>query len=314
MPQVIFLSVCDWANVGHTYAKSLRSIGVDAVAYAREPHPFCYPETDEPMPPLDQLRGEIDAADITILMHSELAIPLSAFSASARLGAFHGGTLYREMHDQINEHPFFQGMDVTLIQTRDLLGFGAPNEIWMLPAVDTHIIRPIYYQPGKTPRSFAHYPRDPLLKGTGVIHAVMAKCLVKPQFENCAYDYSHQRVPWPASIRRMGRADVYIESMQRRINGRPMGEWGVTALEAAALGCVVVTISESGKETHYLDAYGRTPRLELVTDEQGLEAVIDYWAGRGEEWLIEEQTQTRDWVERVHGLEATGHRLREVLL
>jgi len=318
--RVIFLSVCDWANVGYGLAESLKAVGVRAVAYAFGRHPFAYPQTDTPAPERDRLMAEIESADLTVFMHSTFPFKSWDDLPKARYGVFHGGSAYREGHQAVNEL-FNPHVDISLIQTSDLRGLGAKNEHgWILPAINTDLLQPQYREDETAPVVFGHFPSNPTMKGSGIVNAVMARITDHPDFrDKMEYRYSHRQLPWEKSIERMMGADIVIEHMARTVNGRPIFGWGVTAMEAAALGKIVF-IRESAAYMEYMAEFGVYPALYEMRDDMELMRWIKKFSARRsgrQDWnqvIRETQRHHREWVTAYHSYAATGRRLKEILL
>jgi hypothetical protein len=85
----------------------------------------------------------------------------------------------------------------------------------------------------------------------------------------------------------------------------------MTALEAAALGKIVVTCFKNRES--YEKRYGPCPIHSSNTPNE-LFGVVKHLIGTPTGELIEKKRWARQWVETQHGLKATGERLKEVLL
>jgi len=88
---------------------------------------------------------------------------------------------------------------------------------------------------------------------------------------------------------------------------RKYGEWGMTTLEAAALGKIVVTNFLS--IDRYKIEYGECPLFVCNTLEQ-LEKNILYLSKMNKEEILEKKKETRAWVEKFHSYKAVGERLK----
>ena len=73
-----------------------------------------------------------------------------------------------------------------------------------------------------------HFPSKPAVKGSDKIVEAMKN--VKGNFE---FRYSDKRVSWEEQIKRMSECDIYVERFTKDSG------FGITALEAAALGKIV---------------------------------------------------------------------------
>jgi hypothetical protein len=318
--KVMFLSETDYASVGYLFAQSLRSVGINSVALAKSPR------SARKHAPYDIYYGKdhtivskyIKECDVIVWMHSAF-IKLKRYVPSIRgkkLAVFHGGSRYRNDPKRWNKI-FNPRASVSLIQTYNLLGLGAKNEKWILPPVDIESILPNY-----TPRSntypkdqrfyIGHYPSSPEAKNSAEINEVMARLEHDPYIGNrFVYDYSDKLVPWKENLQRIRGCDIYIESLSKEINGKVTDDWGVTALEAAASGCVVLSVFRSSEA--YLREHGSSAAVLRLNDGEDLEKHIRKLVGGTREELFNLQEASRGWVEEHHSYKAVGRRLKKAL-
>jgi len=307
--KVTFVSISDWGNVGYLFAKSMQKVGVDAKAVIKNPHPFNYPEHAKLYEDLTSLQMLIKDTDVIVFMHTQWPGQLNLIGK--RVVVFHGGSTYRK--NKIGWNSFWNPkIDITLIQTPDLMGYGAKNEILFPPPVDEEMIKPVYEQTNPGTVVFAHFPRSGVLKGSQVIISSMRKIKRDRTLnQKIRFNYTKNRVSWLENLKRISTCDVYIESQQYMQGSQPLGEWGLTALEAAALGKIVVTCFQN--KENYEKRYGPCPIYSSNSPNE-LFKVVKYLIEMPTEELIEKKRQTRQWVETQHGLKATGERLKEILL
>ena len=305
---ILFLSIEDSANAGYMFARCLESIGVKATALAMQPIPVPEITTFTPVvSSVPELRGAVDAAHVIVLMHSHPALlSLQVSFDGKRLFAFHGGSIYRSDPEGINGL-FNPIIERALIQTGELLDCGAKDEEWLLPAVDTDTIEP-KYSLMEGPLVVGHFPRDQYgagLKGTPEINEVMAGILGD-------FDYRHEirMVPWEQSLKRMVACDIYIESLSQGSAHYNKHDWSITALEAATLGCVVVTNFTHLKR--YEQEYGGC-LLQVANSKAELHEVMIRLLAMGKRELHRLQRRTHDWVCKYHSYCAIGQRLKRVL-
>ena len=218
---------------------------------------------------------------------------------SDRYVVFHGGTRYRRDPEKFN-NLFNDIVDVTLIQTADLLDRGAHNEHWVIPPVETDVLQPHYTD--HIPRLFGHFPKTsrsiPDIKGTSVVEQVL-------QETGVAYRLDTSLVPWDVNMQRIREVDVYIEECA------PPYEFGMTSLEAAALGKVVVT--DSRHQDLYIQRYTKDCPLMIANTKESLQKILTKIHMLHASDFREIQEQSRCWVEETHSLEAVGRRLQEIL-
>jgi hypothetical protein len=91
-------------------------------------------------------------------------------------------------------------------------------------------------------------------------------------------------------------------------DGKVYGEWGNTALEAAAMGKIVITNTRS--RSVYIHEYGDLGPWIANTPEV-LEYKLDLLVDFPFEKINEEKRWMREWAHSKHGMQATGNRLRE---
>jgi hypothetical protein len=304
---VLFLAINDWANVAHTYAESLKRVGIKAKAFSMNELDFKYPKIAETYTSFQRMKQVVDAADTVVLMHSHPHFAKLPFDLSEKkVAVFHGGSQYRNNPTLMNA-VFNPIVDVSLVQTGDLLGLGAKNEKWVLTGIDTDRIK-VRKTPTAKKLIVAHYPHKSAVKGSVFINHVLKKMAKKMDF---IYSHNDDVVPYKKNLDRIAKCDIYVEAMMPTLNDKPYGEWGVTALEAAALGKVVVS--------HHLsrDRYNKTimpPGWECpirpISTGKELEDQIKFILTQN---IPQMQKDTRKWVVKFHSLKAQGERLKEAL-
>jgi hypothetical protein len=304
MPEVLLVSENDWANAGHVYCKALRSIGIDADAITLNLHGFHYTEQARQVERKD-LKGLCDKSRIVISMHSRNLVG----RAAEHMCVFHGGAQYRGNAKAVNSvfNPF---VDCSIIQTGDLLGLGAKNEVWVLPAIDLKSIKPRFGITGNKIR-IGHHPRSFKDKGGPAVLRVIDRLKSYPQLRNrFEFTTDSTHVPWEQSIQRMGDCDIYIECLAPTHLGKKHGAWGITALECAALGKIVVT-NFADYELYEAD-YGKCGLQVTNTEDEMLDKLVELLSLTDNE-LENLQVDTREWAEKHHSYEAIGTRLWEAL-
>lgn len=293
-----FISMTDWANVGYTLAESLKSIGVEAEALTRNAHRFEYPSQADVVS-AEVLAKKASSANTVVFMHSHLTHFPSR--GNQKLAVFHGGSVYRNDSKQVNDR-FNSIVDFSLIQTPELLGRGAKNEIWTIPPIDTDLLQPVY-QRHSPDLAIAHHPSGKK-KGTEVIIASVVAVSGRNTFS-----ISRESTLWNENMKRVAKCDIYIESLKDDAHK----VWGISALEAAALGKVVVTNFKDEYSDHYTEKFGECPFV-IANSGQQLTAVLEKLISLSDTKLMELRKRTREWAVRVHGFRAIGKRLSEILV
>lgn len=318
---VLFLATRDYVGVGNNFAKSLRAVGVDATALMSKPsprrdmkHQAEYYESGDEI-----LHRAVEKATIIVWMHSMLTEVPKKLLENKRQVVFHGGTRYRRNFKKMNRE-FNHRVDTCLIQTGELLKLGAKNPKWILPAIDLETIVPNYDFVNKKKLIIGHFSSRPEMKrrnnlytkGTSLIQVVM-KAFAKQRFGRCFIFQSGGKsfIPWLQNLKRMSKCDIYIESLGQAVRKNTnKHDWSITALEAAALGCVVITNFNYYKR--YGIEYGAHGLLIANTKEQ-LEAHLVKLFKMKREDLIKLKHKAREWVERFHSYKAVGERLKLLL-
>lgn len=323
----LVLLICakrDYANVAYEFQESLRSVGIDAFAYAgglistrskgaeifkaekisREN--YFLPGGNSP-----EFMRKIKESNIIIYMHSKyIDLGLSKEKMKDKtMAVFHGGTFYRVRSKTLNGI-FNPIVDISLIQTYELFGKGAKNEQWILPPVDTESLKPKFHPPKKR-RVISHYPSYSKYKGTSVINSVM-KDLGNSKLSNeLYYHFSSEKISWEKNIERMRDCDIYIESLSQGDNEcSNKHDWSVTALEAASLGKIVVTNFGFGEEL-YREVYGKHT-LQVANSAKQLKEVLSKLLTMNNVEFQKLKYKTREWVESCHSRKAIGKRLKDI--
>jgi hypothetical protein len=94
--------------------------------------------------------------------------------------------------------------------------------------------------------------------------------------------------------------------MSLESGGMPFGEWGNTALEAAALGKIVVT--NSLNTDLYRAEYGDCA-LQIANTPEALKETLQRLISLSDGELTQLKLQSREWVENKHSMMPTGERM-----
>ena len=317
---VLMLTFNDWANTGWKFSKCLELLELNVVFLKGKKHKFNYPNQGRIDPRLSKARGIfppiLHAPHLRPMMEEAKVIHFIA-STFVNTGADlkgknvvvqHGGTRFRKGPGKINSL-FNSFSDYSIIQCPDLLGLGAKNEILIYYPVDTNFIQPNF--DFEDPKSIlvGHFPSNPQNKGTSTILKVIKKLkankklkfryIGNPDTKRCSID-------WIKNLDRLGKCDIIIETCNLVQNGRKFGEWGNTALEAAALGKIVVTNSLTIEL--YKKEYGNCT-LYIANNENELENQLTKLITMDRSELKIEKERSRDWAVKNHSMEATAKRL-----
>ena len=304
--KVVILSGSDWANLGYNICESLKSVGVNAVSFKKNKHRFSYPRQSPIYKKNKSLLALINNADIIQYMHSSIPKVGGNHRTKKRI-VMHGGSKYRQNSSRINK-VFNPIVDMTLIQTGDMLGLGAKNEKWLLPPINTNSIQPDYkFYGNKISPLFAHYPSSIKEKGTSTIIKMLKKLGLSQNFK-----HSKVKVKWRNQIARMNQCDVYIEMFNMEQDGRTgskvYGSWGMSCLEAAALGKIVIT-NFLNIERYKLEYTDDCPLIICNTLKE-FKASVKRLSKMNKQQITNLKKLTRKWVEDYHSYQAVGNRLK----
>lgn len=294
---VLFLSRKDGANLGHAFAESLRSVGVPAQALSKYPGSHQYPKQATKMNHSRLIKG-IRNAKVIVWMHSKYQKLPDVDLEGKKFAVFHGGSHYRNHPENVNS-VFNPIVDLSLVQTRTLSGLGAKNEFWLPPPVNTEDIKSEFYV--RRPFVVAHYPSQ-ANKGTAEINSVIGELKKEHEF---FYSHSRSVLPWAENMVRMTMCDIYVEQFRC-----PARDWGVQALEAAALGKIVVANCSGIKE--YEREFGDC-FLHVANTKGELKKVLEGLLEMSESDLLKMQMETRRRMEEHHSYRAIGARLKRIL-
>lgn len=306
-PVVLFVARVDYANVGFLFAESLREVGVKAYSFQRKIN-AARPHQSKLYRAPKELTSVAKRADAVVWMQTEYS-HIETSLVGKRLAVFHGGTLYRS-RSKIANKVFNPIVHVTLIQTAEMLDRGAKNEQWILPPAYVGNIQPKFSVGKKL--VIGHYPSAPgvpmnlVLKGSSLINKLMKRYSSRVEFR-----FSAERVSWEDNLKRMNDCDIYIESLNQLSTSTNKLDWSLQALEAAALGKIVVTNFSYGKK-RYKKEYGNCA-LQVTNTEKQFIYVMDSLLSTSRDKLIELKHDSRKWAVELHGLKATGLRLRKAL-
>jgi len=305
---VFYICQDDWANSAYRYSNCLKRLGLKVMAIKINPHPFFYPETLPTYQNLQaaEVQGFVDKSSV-IVLHNSTVLEGINFHGKPVV-AQHGGNLYRQWHDKLNS--FLNPITAaTILQCPDLLGLGAKNEHWISFPVDTDYINPTGMEGHEGKLIFGHFPSNPTAKGTKTICGVVDKFSDRFKYIGSRSDNAMKNVfTWDENLSRLADCDVYIECLHPTHAGNKFGEFGNQALEAAAMGKIVITNSLA--KDLYEKEYGRNELIIANTPEE-LEASIESVLQMSSAQVLEKKKAMRDWVVENHSFEAIGKRLWE---
>jgi len=289
---ILFGSSNDYANLMHNQANALRSIGVDVIDVTLSPHGFNYPSQSKVVS-RETFKTLSQEAEHVLIGHS--CPTLFGLNQNPSFSCYHTGTRYRESPQYFND--LFQSAKVHLT---DQTEFMVKHKMeYVVSAVDESLYKP--KEIGKK-LIIGHYPSNPEVKGTNEIIEML-----KPFRDTFEIRVGLKQVSHAEQIKRMQECDVYIELFKPELNGRLYGCFGVTALEAAMMGKLVIT--QDLEDRTYMEVYGEHLFVNAKTRHQftrALESIQSYFTDSVSN-QIHLETKER------HGYKATGERLKQLL-
>jgi len=289
---ILLASSVDYACLMHNQANALRSIGVDVIDVTLSQHTFNY-SSQSKVVSRETFKTLSQEAEHVLIGHS--CPTLFGLNQNPSFSVYHSGTRYRESPKYFNE--LFQSARVCLSDQTEFSVLGKME--YVVSAVHENLYKP---KEMDVKLIIGHYPSNPEVKGTNEIIEML-----KPFRDTFEIRVGLKQVSHAEQIKRMQECDVYIELFKPELNGRPYGCFGVTALEAAMMGKLVITQDLEGRT--YKEAYGEHPFITVKNKYQFQSAIED-----AEKYL------TMSRAERIHletkerhGYKATGERLKQLL-
>lgn len=301
------LNICcdDYANFSHDNANSLRSVGIDCIDIKVNKHVFGY-LSESTIASEGLIKLSIKQANIVQIFHSDYS--LVKYCAGKKIVVYHTGTRYRQNPEKYNAL-FNPIVERSFIALGEFAGLGAKNEEYLVGAIaiEDKPLEVVTKNKGKL--IFAHYPSNPIVKGTDKINAAVFEAMKSNSF---VYHSEVSKVTHAENIERMKLCDIYIELYAYEQGGKPYGSWGITALEAAALGKVVITNHLTVDV--YKKTYGIKPALILIEEQfNELSGAIANVCLHSPIEVVEMQQNAQNWVKNNHSYSATGLRLKTIL-
>lgn len=292
------LNVCkdDWANFAYDNAEALKAAGADAKAVKLNNHIFVYQKAAAVLSK-EAIEKEIKRADVVQIFHSDTTFVEACKKHGKRTIVYHAGSHYRDNFKKLNT-VFNPVVEKSAIALGELIGLGAKNEVYVVGAVHTDK-EPEITQ--KRPYIFGHFPSNSKVKGTEKIAAMMHAVQSTPQLSQ--FRYNTRLIDSEQQYRRMMGCDIYVELFQPELNGRTYGSFGITALEAAAMGKVVVTMN---LHRHIYETHYGSCALQIANTEKEFMSTIVGLQFLGIDALITLRHNTRKWVVEKHSYKATG--------
>lgn len=292
--KVLNLSSNDYANMAHENAKALRHIGVDCRDAKTQKHVFKYPGQSQI---IDRrlIRQVVKSYDVVQVFHSDPWMFDECVAGKAKkIVVYHTGTRYREDFNKLNRK--FEKADVIITDQCEFLKLHPMH--YLAPHVD---LKPTAKRSGER-LIIGHYPSNAEVKGTSEIIKMLQPFKDRFEIRIDTTNVSHEE-----NIKRIAECDIYIEMFKPQLNGKRYGCFGVTAFEAAALGCVVVT--NCLDKSSYMDAYGDMPFL-IANTKNELNVLLKMIDAITISEIREERIKR---IQSNHNITATGKRILKLI-
>lgn len=301
--KILNISTNDYANFAHDNANALRAAGANCIDLKTYPHPYGY-KTESPVVPLGKIIKEIESSDVIQIFHSDPVLLPHCLNKNKKIIVYHTGTRYRlkpDFHNKaFNPHVF-----ASVIALCEFSGLGSYNEKYLVGAINVPDQEPPKYV--GHPLTVAHYPSNAKIKGTPKILEMVKQIPNSGQF---VFKHDSGNVPHDLQLERYKKCDIYLELFRPTMGGKPYGSWGITALECAAMGKIVITQNLNNKI--YEDVYGKCELL-LADNEQDFMDHIDTVVNYSSAEIYDLQKKMFNWVKNNHSFKATGERILKII-
>jgi len=248
--RVLNIASNDYANMSHNNANALRSIGVYCNDYVLNKHPFGYASESKEILK-DRIKDIINTFDVVQIFHTcpILLNVIQEAKFKGKIIVYHSGTRYRNEPEFYNRI-FNKVVHRCITDQTEFMELGAKGIEYLAPHTD---LKPVEKRKdGKL--IIVHYPSNALVKGTKEIREML-----EPFKDDFEIRIDETILPHEENLKRIAECHIYIELFKPELNGKPYGCFGVTAFEATALGCMVVT--NDLNQNVYQNIYGRHPFL-----------------------------------------------------
>jgi hypothetical protein len=289
---VLNLSSNDYANMSHENANALRSAGVKCDDICMSLHPFGY-ETQSARRTHLWVKDHFMIYDVIQIFHTDETL-YELVKSHPNVVIYHTGTRYRENKEYFDR--IFEGRKIITDQCEFLLH----NHEFIYLAPHTNL-KPTNKEIGKL--IVGHYPSNQEVKGTKDIERML-----KPFMNDFDVRIDTTKVSHEDNLKRVSDCHIYIELFKPELNGNPYGCFGVSAFEATALGCLVLT--NNINRAAYENVYGMSPFLITNTEQIFMNTLISLHDR--EIYEIAKESFHAGFYAK-HGATETGLRIKNIL-
>lgn len=334
--QILMLTNNDWSNTCYRFKKCFELQNINCILIKLNNHMFEYPEQGiiskvkytqiSRYPVIVNINdtrfinviNKIASKVKYIWCHASTLftfnnVPIYKYFKNIEFIVSHGGTTYREQPTRVG-NIFNKFVTKTLIQCPDLLDLNKnnKNEELIYYPIDLSSFIPNFSLKNDKKLVFGHNPSTSKIKGTqrilNILKLFKDKLIyIGQQKEYYNHSLEAERVPWKEQILKYQNYDVYIETLNPSINGKPYGEWGNTCLEAIASGCIVIT--NCIHLNKYIRWYKNTPPLLIANTQKDLIYQINKLLSMSRNEIIELKKKQYDWIKNYHSMEKCSERL-----
>lgn len=300
--RVLNIASNDYANMSHNNANALRSIGVYCNDYVLSTHPFGYTSQSKAVSK-NRIRDIVNTFNVVQIFHTCPILLNEVLNANfkGKIIVYHSGTRYRDEPDFYNRI-FNKVVYRCITDQTEFMNLGAKDIEYLAPHTD---LKPIEKRKdGKL--IIGHYPSNALVKGTKEIREML-----EPFKDDFEIRIDETILPHEENLKRIAECHIYVELFKPELNGKPYGCFGVTAFEATALGCLVVT-NNLHREV-YKGVYGKECFITTNTNESFNKLISQLGDFLGvTTYLKVKDILHRDFYNN-HSIESTGKRILELI-
>lgn len=301
---VVSFCIDDHANFMWEQSKALNTAGVSCRAMKFKAHPYDYPEQAE-IVDTRALREAIRGAQYVMVYFSLRSFnAVQPYLKGKKLIMHYAGTDFR-----INRAACLRAINPyvfrSVIALGEFNGCGAKMQRYVSVTVDTDKIGKYARKVKDGPLTVGHYPSNPTVKGTVTIRQALSTVT------DAIVHIDETLMPYDESLKRMALCDIYVELFAPTNHGYPYGSFGTTAVEAAAMGKVVIT--QNLYADFYEAEYGQCP-LILAKSPKDITEAVNRLVSMPRDEFRTLAAKFKAWADSCHSYSATGERLKRLVI
>jgi hypothetical protein len=239
--------------------------------------------------------------DIIQVFHSPIHLAPIMERSKKPVIVYHTGTGYRQTPEKI--HAAYDGWVKKHVCALPELyeafkSRSAEPCVYMVGGVK--IPNAIHYGSGQD-LIVGHYPSNPEVKGTERVAEVFQSLL--SDGIPLLFDIQTNILPYSQQLKRINGCDIYVEMLAGMQGEKEYGSFGITALEAAARGKIVITNCKQAEP--YAKHYGAFPFFIANTAEE-LKQVLTHLSALTSDEIWQLKHAYHDLLKDMHGHKTTG--------